>query len=178
MFNLNLHARITWCRYNIRIKRCSVRLYIQLFVGELMSYLRYLYLLVHSGVQHILCCIFLLLFFVFCIQCCQFLWIVHLLLSLLYFLTFIVIKSSISVLNFHITVVCYIWYQITTCSIRNTRLFYRFVKNLQYLSVDVCIVLVTLKLHKCCIQICLLYKEQLYLISKCFWLPITEISDT
>ena len=30
-----------------------------LFVGELVSYLRYLCLFVHSGVQHILCCIFL-----------------------------------------------------------------------------------------------------------------------
>ena len=37
---------------------CLVRLYLQLFVGGLISYLRYLCLLAHSGVQHILCCVF------------------------------------------------------------------------------------------------------------------------
>ena len=42
-----------------------------------MSYLRYLCLLAHSGVQHILCCIFVLLFLVFCTICCQCLWIAH-----------------------------------------------------------------------------------------------------
>ena len=31
-----------------------------------MSYLRYLCLLAHSGVQHVLCCVFGLFFFVFC----------------------------------------------------------------------------------------------------------------
>ena len=44
-------------RYDIRIKRCSVRLYLKLFVGGLMSYLCYLCLLAYSGVQHILCCV-------------------------------------------------------------------------------------------------------------------------
>ena len=42
-----------------------------------MCYLRYLCLLAHSGVQHILCCVFALFFFVLCTICCQFLWIVH-----------------------------------------------------------------------------------------------------
>ena len=37
-------------------KRCSVRLYLQLFVRNFMSYLRYLSLLAYSGVQYILCC--------------------------------------------------------------------------------------------------------------------------
>ena len=40
-------------------KWCSVRLYLQLFEGELMSYLRYLCLFVCNDVQHILCCVFL-----------------------------------------------------------------------------------------------------------------------
>jgi hypothetical protein len=31
-----------------------------------MSYLRYLCLLVHTGVQHILCCVFLFFLFVLC----------------------------------------------------------------------------------------------------------------
>jgi hypothetical protein len=41
-----------------------------------MSYLRHLYLsmFVYSGVQHIVCCVYLF-FFVFCTLCCQFLWI-------------------------------------------------------------------------------------------------------
>ena len=42
-----------------------------------MSYLRYLFFFAHSGVQHILCCVFVLFFFVLCTLCCQFLWIVH-----------------------------------------------------------------------------------------------------
>jgi hypothetical protein len=63
-----------------------------------MSFLRYLCVLAHSGVQHILCCVFLFLFvlcfvypmlpvsldcFCFCLSCvlctlcCQFLWIIH-----------------------------------------------------------------------------------------------------
>ena len=58
-------------------KRCFVPLYLQLFVGGLMSQLRYLCLFAHSGVQHILCCVLVFLFFVLCTLCCQFLWIVH-----------------------------------------------------------------------------------------------------
>jgi len=36
------------------LKPCSVRLYFQLFVGGLVSYLRYLCLLVYSGVIFVL----------------------------------------------------------------------------------------------------------------------------
>ena len=40
---------------------------IQLFIeGLMVSYLRYLCLLAHNGVQHILCCVFVLFFFVLC----------------------------------------------------------------------------------------------------------------
>jgi len=56
-------------------KRCPVRLYLHLFVGVLMTYLRYLCLLPHSGFHHILSCVFDL--FVLCDLCCRFLWIVH-----------------------------------------------------------------------------------------------------
>ena len=42
-------------------KRCSVRLYLHLFVDGIMSYLRYLCLFAHSGVQHILWCVFVFL---------------------------------------------------------------------------------------------------------------------
>ena len=52
-------------------RRCSVRLYFQLFVGVFMSYLRYLCLLAYSGFQHILCCVFVLFFIVLCALCCQ-----------------------------------------------------------------------------------------------------------
>jgi hypothetical protein len=47
-------------------KRCSIRLYLQLFVGGLMSYLRYLCLFAYSDVQQILCCVFALFLFVLC----------------------------------------------------------------------------------------------------------------
>ena len=53
-------------------ERCSVRLYLQLFVGGLMSYLRYLYLFTLSGVHHILCCVFVLFFFVLCTHVASF----------------------------------------------------------------------------------------------------------
>ena len=38
------------------LKRCSVRLYLWLFVGVLVSYLRYLCCFTYSGVQHIVLC--------------------------------------------------------------------------------------------------------------------------
>ena len=73
--------RVPCCdvRYDFCIKLCLVRLYLQLFVGGLMFYLRYLCLLAHSGVKHIVLW-FLLFFFVlymFTLWCCQFLLIVH-----------------------------------------------------------------------------------------------------
>jgi len=40
-------------RYDFRIKRCSVRLYLQLFEGGLLSCLRYMCMFEHSGVLHI-----------------------------------------------------------------------------------------------------------------------------
>ena len=42
-----------------------------------MSYLRYLCSFVHSGVQRILCCVFVLLVIVLCTLCWLFLWIDH-----------------------------------------------------------------------------------------------------
>ena len=68
------------------LTRCSVHLYFQLFVGGFISYLRYLYLFRYGGLQHMLCCVFALFFFILCTQCCQFLWIVHFCLALQYFL--------------------------------------------------------------------------------------------
>ena len=56
----------------------------QLFVEGTKSYLRYLCLVVYSGVQHILYCVFALFFVVLCTLCCQFLWIVHFWLPLRY----------------------------------------------------------------------------------------------
>ena len=46
--------------------RCSVRLYLTLFVGRLMPYLRYLCWLAHSDVQQIVCCVFVFI----CFYCC------------------------------------------------------------------------------------------------------------
>ena len=47
-------------------KQCSVRRFPQLFLRGCVSYVRYLCLLACGGVQHILCCVFALFFFVFC----------------------------------------------------------------------------------------------------------------
>ena len=49
-----------------------------------MSYLRYLCLFGHSGIQHILCCVFYLFSLVLCTICYQFLWIVPFWLTLRY----------------------------------------------------------------------------------------------
>ena len=61
-------------------------------VGRFMSYLRCLCLLAYtgSGVQHILCCVFVLSFLILCTLCCQFLWTVGIRswLPLRYYLTF------------------------------------------------------------------------------------------
>jgi hypothetical protein len=54
-----------------------------------MSYLGYLCLFAHSGVHHMLCCVFGLYFVVLCTLYCKFLWIVHFALHLRYSLTFI-----------------------------------------------------------------------------------------
>ena len=51
-----------------------------------MFYLRYVCLFAYSGAQHILCCVFVVFYFVLC---CQFLWIVHFRLHLWCSLTFI-----------------------------------------------------------------------------------------
>ena len=73
--------------------RCSVRLYLQLFVGRIISYLLYLCLFSHSGVQHMSWIVVLLCFSsscVLCIQYCQFLLFGHLNVLHLYSLTSIV----------------------------------------------------------------------------------------
>ena len=54
-----------------------------------MSYLRYMCLFTYSGVQYILCFVFVLFFFVLCVLCCCVLWNVHFSLSLRYSLAFI-----------------------------------------------------------------------------------------
>jgi hypothetical protein len=50
-------------RFLYRLNKTKPRpyAYLQLFVGELMFYLRYLCLIAHSGVQHMLCCVFVFL---------------------------------------------------------------------------------------------------------------------
>jgi hypothetical protein len=49
-------------QFQTSYKRCSLRLYLQLFVERLMSYLSYLCLLAYGGVQNILC------LFLFCLS--------------------------------------------------------------------------------------------------------------
>ena len=89
-------------------KRCSVRLYLQLFVGGFMSSLRCLCLFTYGGVQHILCCVFVLFF---CTRCCLFLWIVQFVLPLLFSLDCpVCIASSVfSGLSSLYCLFCFLW---------------------------------------------------------------------
>jgi hypothetical protein len=52
---------VLWCSLRFPHKQCLVRLYLQLFVGRVMSYLHYFCLFAYSSVQHILCCVFVFL---------------------------------------------------------------------------------------------------------------------
>jgi hypothetical protein len=81
---------VLWCPLRVQHKkRRSIPSLPPADVGGIMSYLHYLCLLPHSGIGHILCCVFALFFFVLCTLCCQFLWIVHFGLPLQYSITFI-----------------------------------------------------------------------------------------
>ena len=66
---------------------CPLRFPHKTMLGS--SFLRYLCLLAYSGVQHILCYVFVLFVFLLCTLCCQFPWIVHFWVPLRYSLTFI-----------------------------------------------------------------------------------------
>jgi len=81
--------------------------FIQLFVGGLMSYLRYLYFFAYSGVQHILYCVFILFVFVLCLVYPM----------LLIFLVFCVVL--LCVFTFWV-LCCDVWYdfRIKRCSVR------------------------------------------------------------
>ena len=81
----------------------QIRLYLLLFVGGLISYLRYVCLLTYSSVQHTLCCAFVLI----CLRLVagvpngvKFHWIVYFWLPLRYSLTFIYC-NQLSGKNYH-----------------------------------------------------------------------------
>jgi len=80
---------VSWVNFIILSILYQLTFYLQLFVGVLMSYLGYMCLFAYIGVQYILCCVFVLFFFVLCSLCCWFLCIVNFLLPLRYSLTFI-----------------------------------------------------------------------------------------
>ena len=61
LWNLRSEFRVVMSVTISARKRGSVRLYLHLFVDGIMSYLRYLCLFAHSGVQHILWCVFIFL---------------------------------------------------------------------------------------------------------------------
>jgi hypothetical protein len=65
-----------WCPLRFP-HRNDVRFVFTSSVGGFMSYLRYLCLFTYIGVQHRLCCVFVLIFVVFCTLCCEFLWNIH-----------------------------------------------------------------------------------------------------
>jgi hypothetical protein len=64
MISVKSSSGLNWinnCQFYIQcISFLYYRLYLQLFIDERMSYLRYLCLLAYSGVLHILCCGFFL----------------------------------------------------------------------------------------------------------------------
>ena len=51
-----------------------------------------------TGIQYILCCVFVLFIFVLCILCFHFLWIIHFLLPFRYSLTFILYISFLTII--------------------------------------------------------------------------------
>ena len=72
-----------------------------------MSYLRYFCLFAHhssSSVQHILCCVFVLFYFVLCVLCCKFLRFVHFGLPLRYLYNIVVLAMIIIIIM--LTVIC------------------------------------------------------------------------
>ena len=126
----------------LHITRCSVRLYLQLFVGGLMSYLHYLCLLSSIGVQHILCCIFVLSFFVLCTLCYQFLWIVHFLRHFRYSLTFII----------YVYILTYVWPYVAGVGefnllIKSPSKAWRFIVFASFLIIIIIIIIIIIYYH-------------------------------
>ena len=70
-------SSVLWSRYDFRVKTMFGSSLPPIVLRGLMSYLRYLRLCACGGVQHILCCVFVLFVFVLCTLCCKFLCIVH-----------------------------------------------------------------------------------------------------
>ena len=68
--------------------------------GGLVSCWHYLCLFACDGVQRVLCCVFVLFFFVLCTLCCQFLCIVHLWLSLRHSLAFVYLLKPTQLFNY------------------------------------------------------------------------------
>jgi hypothetical protein len=69
-----------WCRYDFCNKTIFGSFLSPVVCMSVHVILRYLYLFVHSGVQHILCCVFGFFLSSSCVLCtlyCHFLWIVH-----------------------------------------------------------------------------------------------------
>ena len=87
-------------RIVMSVKNCAKTNVRFIFASSCLFFLRYLSLFAQSGVQHILCCVFVLFLFILCDLCCQFLWIVHFfLLPLRYSLTVIysIVESRVSI---------------------------------------------------------------------------------
>ena len=82
-YNVVMSVAISVC------KRCSVRLYLQLFVQGHVLLRLFMFVCVQWWPTHMLCCGFALVFLVLCTLCGQFLWIVHYWLPLRYYLTLV-----------------------------------------------------------------------------------------
>ena len=87
---INIESSVLWCPLQFpHWRQCSVRLYLPLFVGGLVSYLRYLCLFAQSDAKHILYCAFCFVFLRLVYQRLSVLCIVYFVLPLLYYLMFI-----------------------------------------------------------------------------------------
>jgi hypothetical protein len=66
---LYVPSSVLCCPLRFPHKTMFVCLYLHFLVGGFMTFLRYLFLLSHSGVQHKVYCVFVLLVFVLCLVC-------------------------------------------------------------------------------------------------------------
>jgi hypothetical protein len=89
-----LYVQMLWCPLRFLHKTMFDSSFLPVvFLGGIMSYLRYLSLFAYSGVEQLLYSVFALFSFVLCTLCCQFLWIVHLSLSFIYWIFFLLLNK-------------------------------------------------------------------------------------
>jgi hypothetical protein len=71
-------SSVLWCPLRVLPKNNDRFVFTSSSLQGRMSCLCYLYLVVYNSTQHILCCVFVLFFFVLCTLSCQFIQVLHL----------------------------------------------------------------------------------------------------